>query len=71
MIDGRGGVATSERVAAVFRAASGAVLLEMAAKQLRVDGADAMSGMDRAIAQVMPGAATHSQHERMPLSPQR
>ncbi len=58
MIDGRGGVAASERVAAVFQAASGAVLLEMAAKQLRVDGSDAMAGMDRAIAQAMPGAAT-------------
>ena len=69
MIDGRGGVDASERVAAVFRAASGAVLLEMAAKQLRVDGADAMSGMDRAIAQAMPGAATDGQHNRCRCHP--
>ena len=57
LIDGQGDGA-SPRAAATFWAADVAVLLEVLAGQLRVDGADATARLDGAMTTVMPGGAS-------------
>ncbi len=68
LVDGRGGVAASPRVAAAFSAASAAVLVEIATGQLHVGGANATAEMDRAIATTIPDWGAEATIGDVPLT---
>lgn len=67
LIDGQGAINTDRRAAAVSTIVSAQILLESMSNQLRVNGTDATSAMDSAIAQVSPATPTVSL-EQLPIT---